>query len=198
MKWSSLPISYFSTGDIWRAGVVQIHSWLLKHQVMATARGRIPKPLAHWSDPIWENRIFRPYPTISWYAHLVLKMHWWGTYWNRSLAEAYPRSAWRRKKIYHLHRVWAPLRKMILNTDCSESPILHYIFLYTTYLNWISWTKNYWSHLQQLIWKAIVAGKKIFLSSVSASNIWVRNHQDSCRHPCVVVCWKKKKKKPSI
>ena len=98
MKWSSLPISYFSTGDIWRAGVMQIHSWLLKHQVMAIAKGRIPKPLAHWSNPIWENHIFWPYPAISWYAHLVLKMHWWGTYWNRSLAEAYPRSAWRNKK----------------------------------------------------------------------------------------------------
>ena len=87
------------------------------------------------------------------------------------------------------------IEKMILNTDCSESPILHYMFLYTTYLNRISWTQNYWSHLQQLIWKAIVAGKKIFLSLVFAANVWVTNHQYSCRHPCVVVCWIKKKTK---
>lgn len=76
VKWSYSPISYFSTGDIWRAGVMQIHSWLLKQQVMANGcQGQDSKTI---SPLVWscmgKPNIWTTHP-ISWLAFLVLKMH---------------------------------------------------------------------------------------------------------------------------
>lgn len=55
----------------------------LRHQVMTTARGRIPKPLADQSDPTWKDVISGPHAHLG-HARLVLKMHWWRTYGKRS------------------------------------------------------------------------------------------------------------------
>ena len=114
--WCYLPISYFSIGYLLRAGVMRIHSWLLKHQVIATAKNRIPKPSAHGVWFYMGTLIFWPHLRHIICLHLLA----WLPSTKNVLVEnilksgipwAYPTSALRKK--CHFHRIWAPLRKIV-------------------------------------------------------------------------------------